>query len=1111
MRTWNWMKGGVLAALAISSLLGGAVPALAQADARFAGSVRDQTGAMITGAVVTVRNEKTGEERTARTNEQGLFLITGLRPSAYTVRAAHEHLQPAEYAGIRLAAAQELHLDVELTAPGITESVTVEGRAPMLDLSSATIGANVNEREVRDLPINGRQMSQLYLQAPGSVNSGTGTFGDIRFSGRAVQQNVIRFDGIEGTGIIDASPGNLNGEIPSPFRLQSSLENVQEFRVESNTYPAEYGTGTGGQISVVTKSGSNRLNGSAFYYVRDDRFDSKNYFDLEKSPLSLKQFGGSLGGPLVRDRAFFFGSYEGYRLRSGINFIEAVPSAAAFARGVPAIQPLYNAFRGPGAVVLPGASSSPDYDILQLNSTAKVDENAFSGRVDIRLSDRWSTYVRAFGDRGDNTQPEGVTGRVAEITANPANAVWGLQGVLSSSTLNEFKVGYNSAPTQVNGIAPGVPGVDLSNIVINLSGSVANTGIAGQGASSGLAIPGGLLRQNSASNGRGAPYKPYSLSFIDTLTTIRGRHSLKFGGEYRLIRMTTDRLGGTTYTWSNLNDFLANKLQSAAYLSDLSEPSPFNDGATGPRHTEQTYGVLYAQDEWKMAQGVTLNAGLRYEYYTPLRERDDLQVKYDVETGTILPNTTTPFRANKDNFMPRLGFTWAPGLEAKTVLRAGVGLLMGPGQTEDQIQPIESDRISASLSGGAYPVNIEALRANFLNNPLNRQYQPRAYTADYNIPERVWQYSASVERQLPWGFSGTVGYIGSQGRNLFLRSITNQIVEVRTNANPTQSAIVIRQWDIVNADGTISRPYAEIDVKTSGGHDSYNAVQASLARRFNNGLTLNSQYTFSRSYGNTAGSNEALTAANNAVTLADFDYENGYNRFDVRHTFNLSALYSLPYGSGRKWGADANGVTEFLLGGWDVGTIVNARSGLPLQVGIVRPDVVYRNTSTGALVSSPCGTCVAVINTPGGGASRNVRRPNLVPGVNPYLKDGLQWLNPAAFSIPEPGEFGNLKRGELRGPNFKQVDLLVSKRFATGRGSNVEFRWEIFNLFNTNNFDVPPTTLPNALGTGTNQLQPDQPFTAASAGSFGKLRSTVGTTVGLGTNRQMQFALRVIF
>jgi hypothetical protein len=262
------------------------------------------------------------------------------------------------------------------------------------------MGANVNEREVSTLPINGRQLSQLYLQAPGALNTGTGTFSDIRFSGRATEQNIVRYDGVEGTAIIDANPGNLNGEIASPFRLQSSLENVQEFRVDSNNYPAEYGTGTGGQVTVVTKSGSNTFHASVFEYFRDSKLDSPNAFDpvasgaQQKSNLRLHQFGASVGGPLVKDKAFFFGSYEGYRLRSDINFVEAVPSAAARARAVPAVVPLLDAFRAPGAIVIPGASANPDFDIAQLQDRSTVNEDAFSGRLDVRLSEKHKFYAR---------------------------------------------------------------------------------------------------------------------------------------------------------------------------------------------------------------------------------------------------------------------------------------------------------------------------------------------------------------------------------------------------------------------------------------------------------------------------------------------------------------------------------------------------------------------------------------------------------------------------------------------------------------------------------------------------------------------------------------------
>src|SRR5512138_3899141 len=314
----------------------------AQVDqGRFTGTVRDETNAFVAGATVNVKNERTGEERAVLTNQQGHFLVGSLKPSTYTIRAVKDGFAAIEYTGMTIAVGQELNLDFEIKPAGVQEAVTVVGTAAVLDLSSARIGVNVNERDVNNLPVNGRQMSQLMLQAPGSQNAGTGTWQDIRFSGRAVEENAIRYDGIEGSAIIDSAPGNLNGEIPTPFKLQASLENVQEFRVESNNYPAEYGTGTGGQISVNTKSGSNELHGSAFEYIRNDVLDARNFFDrVSKSPLRLNQFGASIGGPIVKDKLFFFGSYEGYRLRSGINLIEAVPSEAAAARAVPAIRPL---------------------------------------------------------------------------------------------------------------------------------------------------------------------------------------------------------------------------------------------------------------------------------------------------------------------------------------------------------------------------------------------------------------------------------------------------------------------------------------------------------------------------------------------------------------------------------------------------------------------------------------------------------------------------------------------------------------------------------------------------------------------------------------------------
>ena len=1157
-------------------------PAQAQQDqGRIAGNVSDANGALVPGANIAVKNERTGEERTATSSDSGSFIISGLRASLYTVTASAQSLS-VRVTNVQLLAGQELNLNLTLQATGVEEKVDiVADSGTAIDTGSASMGVNVNPREVEALPLNGRQLSQLYLQAPGSVNSGSGTFGDIRFSGRAVQQNVIRYDGIEGSAIIDASPGNLNGEVPSPFRLQSSLENVQEFRVDSNNFPAEFGTGTGGQVSVVTKSGGNQFHGSLFEYLRNDALDAANFFDNiigQKAPLRLNQFGGSLGGPIIKDKAFFFFSYEGYRLRAGVNSIEAVPGSASricgglIGTGTIACNPisvsLLPAFRSPAAAIISTGSGSNLFDVAQLQTNSTVNENSVALRLDYKFNHKHSSYFRFFRDQGSNDQPEGVTGRRVAIKAVPQNGVAAVQSLLTPTLLNEFKLGYNSAYTRINGQAPTIAGFDLSSAVINISGNTANFALPGQGSSAGTAVPGGLVRANSATNGRGQPYTPYTISLVDSVNWTRGTHNAKFGGELRFIRLYTDRLGGTTYTYSNLNNFLTNTAQSVQFLGDVSAPSPFNNGSTGQRFAKQEYYITYAEDEWRIRPNLTLNYGLRYEYYTPLREDRNLQVLFDIRSGVLRPPTQDAFQSSKTNFGPRIAMTWSPNQNGsgffgggRTVLRGGFGIFYGPGQTEDQIQPIESDRISSTfttdpLNPGqppSFPLN-SALAVAFFTNPANvdnRSYQPRAYAPEYKIPEKVYQYTFSLQQEL---FSGTVltaAYVGSQGRNLFLRSIANKILPGQTtvpntigvlpsgfgvvnlaNASGQITAVrTVREFAVISGNN-VRNPYAEVDYKTSGGDDSYNAFQMTLARRISTGLTLNSQYTFSRSFGNTAGSNEARTAAIPDV----FEADRGYNNFDVRNTFNFSALYKLPFGKGTSH--EFGDVGNAILGDWEVGGIVNARSGLPIEVGIVRPDVVMQCaqvtcpvTLNGVATTVPQGFVaqltsgtlpvgfVGVVNTPGGGASRNVRRPNIVPGVNPYLNNDRNMINPAAFSIPQPGAFGDLSRNALRGPNFRQFDLIFNKRIPITESTNIEFRTEIFNLFNFANFALPSTTLNNALPTvstagvlSTGGLQPGTGFTQSQAGgTFGLLRQTVERTVGLGTSRQIQFALRLNF
>lgn len=1071
-------------------LLALGVSALAQSDqARLVGTVTDSSGGVIPNASITATDSKTGAKRTIATDGKGYYIMTNLAPSVYTIDATAPNFASSEAKEFQLSVGQERTLNMTLQ-PGTvaTEVSVVAGDLTEVETSSASMGSNVNAREVGALPLNGRQLSQLYLLTPGAQTAGGGSFDNIRFSGRANQQNAVRFDGVEGSSIIDASPGNLNGEISTGFRLQSSLETVAEFRVESSNYPAEYGTGTGGQISVVTKSGSNAFHGGLFEYLRNNAMDARNFFDgSTKSPLRLNQYGGSVGGPIIKDKLFFFAAIESLRQRAGVNLVATVPSAAARGRAVASIRPLLAGY--PTGT----PTSNADLDLARLGASVSQDEYFGSMRLDYHISDKYNAYLRYNRDQGYLQSPLDVSGSYQLVTAVPQNAVLGVQQILSPRIINETKVGLNGSKTRVAGYAPPIPGVDTSAFAISFTGTVAIPGVGGQGASAGASSLGNLIRSNSTQNGRSQPYTGYTMSFIDSLSVSQGNHSLKFGFELRPIRIYTDRLGGTTYTFSNLAGLLANTPTGIQVLGDTSAPDPFNGGQTGNRFVKQFYLIGYAQDEWKIRPNFTMSYGLRYEYYQPLHEDRNLSVLFNADTGVIMPNTTAWYQSKKTNFGPRLAFTWAPEvLKNKTVFRVGGGYFFGPGQTEDQIQPIDSDRASVSLTSGAFPIIPSQVLAGFTatNHP---GYQPRGYAPGYTLPEKILSYTASVQQQLPGNAVLTVAYVGSQGRNLFLRSWTNGIVGV----NPATGAATLQ----------FGPQFSQIDYKTSGGTDHYDSMQTTVNRRFAKGLTAGFQWTYAHSLGNTGGSNEAQTAQN----PFNFEADRGNNAFDVRHSMNASVLYALPWRVNNK-------AANFALGGWEVGGILNARTGLPVDVTLSRPDIIWRGTDGRYFTGNPGGG-TAVINNPFGGAFRNNRRPNVVSGVDPFLSsptDGRVFLNPAAFTIPQPGTFGNLGRYALHGPGLTQLDFTLHKRFSLGERYNFEFRAEIYNLLNHTNFSNPPAVLANALpanATSTgNILQPGQAFTgAASGGTFGIANSTVSKDVGLGAQRQIQLSLRFNF
>ncbi len=1075
-----------------------ATSSFGQSEAKLSGTVTDSTGAVIPNAKVKVKNEKTSAERTAQSNDNGSFSVANLSPSTYTIVVSNAGFNSASFSGVNLAVGQERTMNITLQPENITtELIVSSGELATVNTSSAAIGANVNEREVANMPLNGRQLSQLYLLAPGAQTAGGGSYDNIRFSGRANQQNAIRFDGIEASSIVDASPGNLNGETSTGLRLQSSLENVQEFRVDSSNYPAEFGTGTAGQISVVTKSGSNQLHGSLFEYLRNSSMDARNFFDSTKAPLRLNQFGGSVGGAIKKDRTFFFASIESLRQRAGVNLIASVPSVGARSRAVSSIRPLLDAFP-----IGQTSSSNPDLDIARINASSAIDENYGSIRFDHNFSSKFMLTARYFRDQGEINSPLDVSGSSQRISATPQNGMVSLHQIYSGSLLNETKFGFNGAKTRINGIAPSVNGIDMASISLNFTGTVALPGIGGQGASAGASSPGGLIRSNSSQNGRAQPYTNYTMSFVDNLSVLKGNHAFKFGAEFRPVRLYTDRLGGTTYTFANIASLLANQPTNIQILGDVSAPNPLHGGATGNRFLKQTYSILYAQDEWKIRPNLTLNYGLRYEYYSPLHEDRDLYTLFIVGQGLT---TGQWYKSSKLNFGPRLGLSWSPDrFKNKTVFRIGAGYYYGPGQTEDQVQPIDSDRVTVTLTNAVFPVQSQQIIAS--TNPANLSgFTPRAYAPGYTLPEKILSYTFSVQQQLPGGAVATVAYVGSQGRNLFLRSWTNGIVGVTQNPTTGVGTGILE----------MGSRFGQMDYKSSGGTDHYDSMQTTVQRRFSKGLTVGGQWTWSHSLGNTGGSNEAQTAQN----PFNFEYDRGNNAFDVRHSMNATALYEIPLGKGRKHLTSIRPVAQALLGGWQVGGVLNARTGLPVDVTIARNDLAYLVNGTNQYVNNPIVSggqvlTTAVINNPYGGAFRNNRRPNVVAGVDPFISNGDRryFLNPAAFSIPQPGEYGNLGRWALHGPGLSQLDLTLQKRFNLGERMNIEFRSEIYNLLNRANFANPPARFNNALGNATGQLQPNQAFNLSQAGgAFGIANSTVTKDVGLGASRQIQMSLRLSF
>ncbi len=1058
MQIISWLRArtGLALALVLTGLVGTA--AAQQTESRIVGKIVDQSDAALPGVTVTITSKATGAVRSVVTEGDGGYVVTNLAPGTYAIAAELQGFQPRERE-VTLGVGQIETVTLSLLVGGLAETVSVSAVAPVLDVASARIGVNVTPEEVKNLPVNGRNFANLMTLATGATSDGNGGWSSVRFNGKSNQQNYLNYDGVDGTYVWDASPGYLSAT-GSQFRLQTSMESVSEFRVNSGLAPAESGLGAGGNITVVTKSGTNQPTGSGFWYKRDDALDSASKYDDKKQPLTLDQFGGSFGGPLRSNKTFVFVSVEGLRQNTGLSFTEAVPSDEA-RRRIVAGEPVgsgagQSAARTMAVASLLGgfprgtvATSNPLVALATLETEADQRENTFSIRLDQQINNNHSLYFRYLYSNGEVDTPDRtVTPRRVLAKQTPQNFVGNYQSILGGKLVNEFKVGLNLPKTSAN--AFGSAGYDP--LGVSLSGTFTSSSIDARG-NTGIARSGLLIRATSASSTTGSAFDPMSLSFSDSLVWNKGSHTVKFGGEYRRIQSDFQFLGSQELTYNSINDFIDNRPNQFAVTQDSPVFRP-----------QQFYGIGFVQDSWRASNRLTLELGVRYDYYSVVKEAEGRARPFFIEENDFGGDPNNFYDPDYNNISPRLSAAYQ--IDESTVVRSGFGLFYGPGQFEDRIQPIENyiarSRVQASDVAAntlAYPISPEVLR-----NLLSLRGYTHKYPAEYNM-----QYGVSVQRELPGAVNLQVGYTGSQGKDMFLRGVANVLDPVtRVRLVPNYGQIDFKTGGCVD------------DISLGGRYDlsgcgraNYNAFQMSATRRFQGGFTGGFQYQYSKNKGTTQGSNEAATSQN----TFDFESEYGTNPQDIPHTFNGSVVYQIP-GQGH------------LAGGWRVGTIVNARSGVPLNVTINRPD--------NATVSG-----VTVTNIPGGN-SRGTQRPDLIPGVDPYIQDGgVRYLNPAAFTTPQPGTFGNLPRNFLRGPGFWQADILVSKDIRFGAAQSIQVRLEMFNILNRLNYENPAVNLPN----GT----PGVPFTDAQVGTFGYMLGPLNRTVGLGTARQSQVSIRYTF
>ena len=960
------------------------------------GVLTDSSGAVLPGVSITVKHIETSQTRTVVSDDGGRYRVPLLQPGRYEVTAQLSGFQTMVRSGITLTVGQEALVNVQMALGNVAESITVDAAAPLVETTTGTISHVVSEQQLGSLPLNGRDFSQLALLQPGVVmsrssvqTSNVGQGIKISVAGSRPSQNLFTLDGTAYNDALNNTPASANG-------VMTGVETIKEFRVVTNAMSAEYGRAGGGVFNVVTKSGTNQFTGSVFEFFRDDSLDEKNYFDEEKLDFRRNQFGGSFGGPLVRNRTFFFTSYEGLREHKGITQVATVlddnarlgvlPGRAPIA--IPAtIQPFISLYPvANGDLIRDSAGNPTGFAEYRGVLNRRSNQHFAMVRLDHTLTSNSSVFGRYLFDESERDEPVNY----AEWPNQSLNTKHVLtveqRQIFTPTVVNEFRLGFNRSSPRED-VNPLDPRTDLAFVPGQMFGELAVTGLTEIG--------------TDRTNPKLFAQDMYQLT--NQMLVMTGRHAIKTGVDWQHFRYDGDSQSRTRgrLRFRSVTDFLTGVTQQF----EIAKP-----GSDFERHYRQHLLGAWLQDDVKITDELTVNAGVRYEFVTTPEERDGkVSNLRDIMDSTVTVGDPLFLNPTKTQFAPRLAFAWNIGGDGRMAIRGGYGIFFEQPLFHQYRSPIFRalpfvDR--AVITRPILPINMAALASGGVpENELIQYDLDRTYMTQYNV---------NVQRELPWDSAVTVAYIGSRGTNLMGSGDVNTAIPQIVDGREFFPAGLPRR----------NPNFGTLRMNLQGFRSQYNGVSVGWLKRQTAGLQFQASYTYGRSMDNRSGSGGRQEFKNGQARAFDpynIDLDWGRSDFDIRHSAVVNASYDLPFTGSR------------LVEGWQISTVGTFASGVPFSPII--PGDSDRDGSTDA-----------------------VNRPDIVPGVSMKPAGGStpeRWFNPDAFAFPGAGFRGNAARNVLAGPGLAVVDLSIVKSTRLASDTSVQVRFEVFNLLNRANFDIP--------------------------------------------------------